>query len=178
MPVVPKHKRLAALRRLGLSEPVVRLAAGEVSHPAFRFACGEPHGVYVPGAAPDRGAPVIPLWESCGGVSAARRTRRGVEFVGFSIEDPDEVWPVARTEQGLLAELFLDLLEYEGNSQADDDLPRAAAAVGFRFLPELRAAIESGDWSDDRERELIERIDTRSASEAGAEPRVAPDPRR
>ena len=47
MPIFPEDGRLDEMRRLSLSEPLVRLAAGEVLHPAFRTCfIGPPAYVY------------------------------------------------------------------------------------------------------------------------------------
>jgi len=64
----------------------------------------------------------------------------GPEFIEFSIEADDEVWPQARTEQGFWATRFDFLYEAE---VPDEELRQAAGAVGFQFLDRLLAAREA-----------------------------------
>jgi len=136
--VVSRRQRLAELRRLGVSESVVQLAAGKNRRAAFRFHCGIPWKSYRGAGAP-AGELVIPMWE-CGDSVTALRTNRGkVEFVTFSVESPKKVWDVVRSEQALLAHLFIELYE-----DADEDEERRLAAdarsVGFRYFRELVSA--------------------------------------
>jgi hypothetical protein len=162
MPVVPETTRLNELRRLGLSEPVVRLAAGDHPHPAFRFACQGPWAAYHAAAVPD-GPPLAPLWQCSGGVTGVWVQDGRPEFIEVNIEtDSDEYEVLAHTEQGLLARLFFDLVEYEANDRGDDDLPGAAAAVGFRYLDEVRAVCFSDEGpTDERVQALVDAVDVR-----------------
>ena len=63
MAAVPEDQRINELRRLGASEPLIRLSSGEVVHELFRYSClGPPHYVYH-GAGTPFGPPLIPLWD-------------------------------------------------------------------------------------------------------------------
>ena len=42
MPVVAEDERVAALRRLGVSDPLIRLSCGEVLHDQFSISCVSP----------------------------------------------------------------------------------------------------------------------------------------
>jgi hypothetical protein len=47
MTVVAEERRLSELRRVGLSEPIIRLSAGELLHDLFRYRCqASPYYVY------------------------------------------------------------------------------------------------------------------------------------
>jgi len=140
MAVVTEDQRIASLRRLGASEPLIRLASGDCVHPTFRNSClGPPYYVYHGGGTPD-GPPLIPLWGYCDTVAGVREQPDGPEFIEFSIEADHETWLQARTEQGFWATRF-DFL-YEA-VVPEEELRQAAAAVGFRFLPRLLASREA-----------------------------------
>src|SRR5262245_35780352 len=100
MPVVPEAQRIAELRRLGASEPLVRLSSGEVVHELFRQSClGPPYYVYHGAGAPD-GPPLVPLWDYGDAVVGVWRRPRAPEFIEFSIEAVGAYTTLARTEQG------------------------------------------------------------------------------
>jgi hypothetical protein len=176
MAAVADDQRIAALRRLGASEPLIRLATGDCIHPTFRNSClGPPYYVYH-GASTPNGPPLVPLWDHGDTVAGVWKRADGPEFIAFSIEADDEVWPQARTEQGFWATRFDYLYEAE---VPDEELRQAASAVGFRYLDRLLAARSSlkgalnrfeshGAWL----RGLVAGIDR---DEQQAEPRGAPD---
>ena len=59
MVAVPEGQRIAALRRLGASDPLIRLSSGECVHPTFRNSClGPPYYVYHRAELPD-GQPLV-----------------------------------------------------------------------------------------------------------------------
>jgi hypothetical protein len=176
MATVPEYQRIVALRLLGVSEPLIRLASGECVHPTFRNSClGPPYFVYHGAGVPD-GPPMVPLWDHGDTVVGVWGRPDGPEFVEFSIEADDEVWPLARTEQGFWATRFDFLYEAE---VSEAGLREAATAVGFRFLGRhLRAREASAGQLGTFEghaawlRELVTAID-REAQDA--EPGDAPD---
>src|SRR5262249_10690551 len=148
MPVFPQEGRLDELRRLGISEPLVRLASGDLIHPVFdpRF-IGPPDYVYRRpeelAPVPD-GPPLVPLWSFAGGVQGVWEVNDGLEFVDFSIEVPDRAKIVARTEQGFLAWMFMTLHEDLFDEEDEfETLPDAAAVVGFRHYEEWLDAYET-----------------------------------
>jgi hypothetical protein len=148
MPAFPQEGRLDELRRLGISEPVVRLAGGELIHSVFDPCfVGPPDHVYRGPEAlapvPD-GPPLVPLWSFSGGVQGVWEVNGSLEFVDFSVEAPDRAKVVARTEQGFLAWMFMTLHEDlfdEENEFAT--LPDAAEVVGFRHYAEWLDAYEA-----------------------------------
>ena len=137
---VPESQRIAAIRRLGASEPLIRLASGECVHPTFRNSClGPPYYVYHEASVPV-GPPFVPLWDHGDTVVGVWERADGPEFIEFSIEADDEVWRLARTEQGFWATRF-DFL-YECDIPLEE-LRAAATAVGFRFVDRHLAAREA-----------------------------------
>jgi len=137
---VPKDQRIAALLRVGASEPLIRLASGECVHSTFRNSClGPPYYVYHGAVVPD-GPPLIPLWDHDDTVVGVWERADGPEFVEFNIEADGEVWSLAGTEQGFWATRFDFLYESE---VPDEQLREAAAAVGFRFVDQLVASREA-----------------------------------
>ena len=140
MAAVSEDRRIAELRRLGASEPLVRLASGDCVHRMFRDSClGPPFFVYHGAGTPD-GPPLMALWDCNDTVVGVWERPDGPEFIEFNIEADDEYWPLARTEQGFWATQFDFYYECE---IPDEELREAAAAVGFRFLDRLVAAREA-----------------------------------
>lgn len=147
MVVVPEHERVATLRRLGISEPVVRLSCGEKIHDLFGISCdGPPWEVYHNAEVPD-GPPLVPLWEFAEGVTGLWEKAGRLEFIEFDVEAPDEFWVLARSEQGFLASLLL--WHYQNRDDLEwADFKEPAEAIGFRYLPELVAAYEQAPIAD------------------------------
>lgn len=146
MPVVAEGQRIDTLRRLGLCEALVRQSSGEPVHPLFRFRCGgPPHYSYHGAGSPD-GPPLAPLWDCCDSVTGVWVRSGRLEFIGFSIEAPEEYSALAHTEQGLWATVFVNLYE-DRDDVAPEAFRDAARAVGFRFLDRLMASYDSADVS-------------------------------
>jgi len=163
MAVIARAQRMAELQRLGLSAPLMRLADGECVHEAFRASCLGPAFYVYHGADAPAGPPLIPLWDSGDTVSGVWEKSDGLEFIEFSIEMPDEFEKIARTEQGFWATRFDFLYECD---LPDEELQRAAASVGFRFLDRHLASREAAEERLDTFkghrawlRELVESID-------------------
>jgi hypothetical protein len=142
MAVVAEDLRLAELRHLGASEPLVRLASGDCVHEMFRDAClGPPYYVYHSAGTPD-GPPLVPLWDYSDTVVGVWKREDGPEFIDFDIENHDEYSSLARTEQGFW------LTQFDFFYEADvplEELREAAAAVGFRFLDHYLMSREAAD---------------------------------
>lgn len=131
MAVVPEIQRIEELRRLGVSEPIVKLSSGELLHEVFRFAClGPPFYAYT-GAWLPSGPPLVPLWDHNDWMLAVRRQPDGLEFLRYCIEDLTDFSRLARTEQGFWVTQFDFLYECE---DPIEELREAASAVGYRFL--------------------------------------------
>jgi hypothetical protein len=82
---------------------------------------------------------VYPLWTCNADVTALWMRRGRMEFVKLHHDDPEPSF-LARTEQGLLLELFLSLLESEDwndPAQSLGNLQHMAKIAGFRHLAEL-----------------------------------------
>src|SRR5437660_2567633 len=106
MAAVAEDQRIAELRRLGASEPLVRLSSGDCVHPMFRNSClGPPYYVYHGAGTPD-GPPLVALWDCNDTVVGVWERPDGPEFIDFSIEADDEYRSLARSEQGFWATQF------------------------------------------------------------------------
>jgi hypothetical protein len=163
MPVVPRESRLEELRRLALSETLLRLVQGEQLHPYFGwFKFGPPEHLYLYGPeedeemkklleefpeerAPDHsppGPPFLPLWDQWECTSVGLWVRDGqVEFIEYFWDGPCRV--IARTEQGLFSYLFQTIIDKLGQPAEKIDWPQLTAAadsVGFRYLDLIRSA--------------------------------------
>lgn len=147
MAVVPEDQRVATLRRLGISEPVIGLSCGENIHDLFSISCEGPpwyvyHSAEVPG-----GPPFVPLWEFAEGVTGVWVRDGRLEFIEFDVEAPEEFWVLARSEQGFLASLLL--WHYQNRDDLEwADFKQPAEAIGFRYLAELVAAYEQAPIAD------------------------------
>jgi hypothetical protein len=146
---------------LGLSEAILRLAAGEDLHPGLSECSPLPPQVDEPPVFTMHGRrkyyqchrqlpaleePLlpadtswfIPLWAFRGGITGIWEREGQLEFVDYSVELPEDGFEfIARTEQGLLAYILIGVV--------DEYLPAAAKAVGFRFLNLYSAALASGE---------------------------------
>ena len=146
MPVVQEGQRLDMLRRLGLSEALVRQSTGERLHPLFEFRCQGPPFYSYHGAGCPEGPALAPLWD-CGDSVTGVWIRGGrVDFIEFDIEAVAEYRVLAHTEQGLWATVFVNLYE-DRDDLGSEAFRDAARAVGFRFLDRLVAAYDSADVS-------------------------------
>jgi hypothetical protein len=154
----------AELMAQGLSE---KLATFVLEHPrdgVFWYWCGEnssrwPANVPWPYATPDDVTDIYPLWnrdaEQC--VLWIKNGER--QFVWRYHEHPEPEL-IARTEQGLLADLFTTL--YEDQEIEVDALRGAADLVGFSQLDRVIAFCQTSGTSSDyseRHRRLIDQID-------------------
>ena len=154
--------RIDELRRLGLSETIIRTAAGGVVHDALWPVCLPLTRAATEPPAPS-GIRFIPLWQFAGGVTGVEVRDDGVAFADYAIDRPQDGFVfVAGTEQGLLA--------YVLSHVVDEHLAGAAEAVGFRFLPELQMVSDI-----EALRSLIGRIDGRCDSVGQAAPGAAGD---
>jgi hypothetical protein len=135
--------RIAELTRLGFSTPLLELSAGRKPHSLFQNICNDPWYIYHGGRGPP-GLELVPIWEEGTVVTAALETETGLQIVRFDLELPNAYSVIARSEQGLWADVFVSLLDGWSRSEADpDEVAEAAKAVGFRFLRETLALIEA-----------------------------------
>lgn len=163
--IVSKGDRLNVLRDLNLSEPVLKLASGQCIHTAFEYCCESLYEIYHGGEGPT-GLTIAPLWQHGDSVTAVDLTTQGqVRFLEFSIEGPDEYWVLATTEQGMLGQLFISLLERAYEPDELEEVRQAAQVVGFKHL-DLLQTIYEGSCSDkqyeERVRKTIAAIDEMS----------------
>lgn len=171
--------RIEFLRRLGLSEPTLRLAAGqdlhpglcecgrlpiEVGRPPFRlharriyYFCHE----QLPGSCepvlPPQVTWFVPMWCFRGGTTGVWENEGRFEFVDYSVDCPDDGFElISRTEQGLMAYILVGVLE--------EWLEEVAEELGFRFLDIFRTGYLRGEqYSEDRLAKVISQIDAKSS---------------
>jgi hypothetical protein len=135
--------RIADLARLGFSTPLLELSAGRTPHPLFQNICNDPYYIYHGGSSPS-GLRIVPIWEEGMLLTAASEIETGLQVIRFSLELPNAYWVIARSEQGLWADLFASLVDGWSRSEADpDEVAEAARAVNFRLLEETLAFIEA-----------------------------------
>ncbi|MCI0703732.1 MAG: hypothetical protein L0241_21955 [Planctomycetia bacterium] len=144
---VSEYDRVAELRRLGVSNPVIRLATGALKLDVFSL-IRKPYKVYR-GIEWSGKVVFVPLWERDDVTTAVREKGDGLEFFAVSVEAPSSPWRLAGTEQGLLATLFHEPLNncYDEPDEYDKDyrseLKAAAKSLGFRHLAELDAVFSA-----------------------------------
>ena len=107
---------------------VLRLSDGDLPHPIFEFSCQQPYKFWdeMPGD-------YFPIWET-GTLQTGLILGEPLKFIQLTVEDPDDFHVISESEQGLLADLFIDLVE-DDNGQ--EELQEAAEAVGFRYLEDV-----------------------------------------
>lgn len=141
--------RIAELKALGISDGVIKLCRRQKQE-AFRFRCRPSYYIYHGGTIPI-GPRIVPMWEEGTSQTVVRRSQDSLEFIHYSLEDPDEWEIVAYSEQGLLAYRFLPIVDAylsdaehdarEGDARAQQKalkaLTRAADYVGFDMLQEV-----------------------------------------
>lgn len=177
MPVVAEDERVVALRRLGVTEPLIRLSCGEVLHEQFNDSClGPPWYVYHGSVGTPAGPPLAVLWEWSEQVTGVWQRNGRVEFIRYGFGWPDEFEVLAGTEQGFWAMQFDFLYECEASL---DEMRGAASAVGFRFVEwhlGSREAAESrlGTFEGHRAwlRELVAAIDRLTSAATNCNGRV------
>jgi hypothetical protein len=102
-------KRIDYLKRIGLSEPIIRMAQGEILHPFFESAYEEPNYIYNVESVPYN---IIPLWELDTFQTVVWDENNGIFFVQFDLDDLEGTFKIiGYTEQAALARLFLDSIE-------------------------------------------------------------------
>lgn len=94
--VLPEGSRLAELKRLGVSDPLLRMSGGALLHEAFRFWYTVPPLYSYSGAAPPEGPPFVPLWDHADNVVGVRDSKTA--WSSWSITSSSRVaigrWPV------------------------------------------------------------------------------------
>jgi hypothetical protein len=139
---------------LGLSPELVAFVFLDPKPEPFRYWC-EPRGRGWACYVPEDVSGVYPLWTCNADVIALWMRRGKLEFVELYHDEPGPHF-LARTEQGLLAELFLHVSEAEDWQDPAQSLARlrqAADVAGFRHLDELNKWHEqNGNASDFQKR--------------------------
>ncbi len=152
---------------LGLSPSFVEFVFLDPKPKAFRNWC-ESRGAGWVCFVPEDVSAVYPLWTCNANVTALWIRRGKWEFVELYHDDP-ETTVLARSEQGLLATLFLSLLEAEDWKDPKQSLGRLrklAKVAGFRYLDDLNEWHDgSGSAVDfqDRWNQFVESVDKRPA---------------
>jgi hypothetical protein len=98
----------------------------------------------------------VPRWECCDSVTGVWERGGRLDFLEYSIEDPEGYRVISHTEQGLLADLFLKLYE-DRDGLGLDDFREPARLIGFRFLDEMVTAYESAAHATSEEHEAFQR---------------------
>jgi hypothetical protein len=156
---------------LGLSPKFVEFVFLDPKPRKFRSWC-EPRGSGWPCHVPEDVDSVYALWTCNADVTAVWKRRGKLEFVKLYHDDP-ALTVVARTEQGLLADLFRQLLESEDWDDPDSALKRLrenAEVAGFKYLEELNEWHEQNgnapDFSD-RWRKFVAGLDKKRRRRRG-----------
>ena len=144
MTFVALSQRQATLERIGISLALRRVASGEELHPALWYRCKGPPFLADHGATAPPGTPILPLWDCGDMVTGLREAQSGLEFVNFHVEAPEDCLVLSRSEQGLWATVFVDLIE-DSPESGKAEFAEAALAVGFKFLPLVFQSYEAAD---------------------------------
>lgn len=106
MAVVPELERIETLRQWGISEPLLRLADGEILHEEFAISFkGPPWYIYHEpdrSVRPPHGSQFAPLWEFSEAVTGVWPRGNKLEFIKFSSENQQSIgsWPIRSRVSG------------------------------------------------------------------------------
>lgn len=165
------------LKDLNVPEAIIRLSTDKHDEDAFFFRCEPP--VQLPAERCPQGKPAFVLWQCQDWVTAVRAPRdteaqapdracadnpapssKPLEYIAFSSQNPEAWQVIAYSEQGVLANLFSDLIEDEDwefeAEEAEKALTEAAEICGFRYLKDLLAFQEAHADSEDYAEDLAE----------------------
>ncbi|MDJ0764909.1 MAG: hypothetical protein QNJ97_18145 [Myxococcota bacterium] len=141
--IIDEPRRTELLRGFGLSEKVIALGSGEnLPDPVFDFYCNKPKYVLKEASTPPDAEPLAGIFESrYNEAYACGKWENKIAFVYFNFKHLEDVTSYGASEQSLLRALFEEIVDSEFHKR--DDIERAAAAVGFRFLPDTYAYVFS-----------------------------------
>lgn len=113
------------------------LADPDGYHPDLDVVVGKTHWDYF---IPEGVSEVVPLWD-CNADSLVRWKRDGqVEYVWLFHDDPKWIH-VARSEQGIMAKLWQEWVEFQ--DATDEECRLFAEAIGFRHWKEGLSVLET-----------------------------------
>ncbi|MGB7343321.1 MAG: hypothetical protein WBD20_03855 [Pirellulaceae bacterium] len=87
---------------------------------------------------------IVPIWQSGDTITAICHPPAKPTFIRFDIELVDDYEELASTEQGMLANLFVGLIE-DNDELAPEGFADAAHAIGFRYLDMVFSQYERFD---------------------------------
>lgn len=152
---------------LGLSPKFVEFVFLDPKPKQFRSWC-EPRESGWPCYIPEEVSAVYPLWTENADVCAVWVREGQIEFVRLDHDNPEPV-VLARSEQGLLLELFRYVREsedWDDPAQSLNRLQQLAEVAGFRHMQELNewhARHFSASDYQERWRQFVASVDKRSA---------------
>ncbi len=127
------------LREFGLTPQLVSLCTQRTEMDVFDFRCSDPIWY-------SNGATVVGdlafMWSCCDSMVACRKIGHEADFIEFDIEEPDQIKIISMSEQGLLFNLFVYLIEdqdWDNEECVLKMLRKAASVVGFCHLEDALA---------------------------------------
>jgi hypothetical protein len=147
-------------RDLGFDAGFIEFIFAESRPPCFEY-CLEPPGNGWTCHIPDEYEAAYPLWSQNGDQTLVCVSGQNIYFINGYHDDPD-VTVKSRTDQGLLAEIFIDMYESEESEEA---LREASLFSGFAHLDQVLEFCEreGGNDYDDERKQLIAAIDHTAA---------------
>jgi hypothetical protein len=130
-------ERINYLKKIGLSEPIIQMAQGEILHPFFESAYEEPNYIYEMKNIPDN---ITPLWEFESFQTVVLEENSHIFFVQFNLDDLEATFKIiGYTEQAALARLFLDNIELTNleNDELIKQVTEASKCTGFKHSEEF-----------------------------------------
>jgi hypothetical protein len=130
-------ERINYLKMIGVSEPIIQMAQGEILHPFFESAYEEPNYIYDIKNIPDN---ITPLWELESFQTVVLEQNNDIFFVQFNLDDLEITFKIiGYTEQAALARLFLDNIEVSNleNDELIKQVTEASKCTGFKYSEEF-----------------------------------------
>jgi hypothetical protein len=103
------------------------LAAPQSYHADLKIIVGRTDWDYF---VPNEVTDIVPLWDSNANSFVRWKRAEATEYVWLLHDDPDWIL-VARTEQGIMAKLWQEWIEFQDSDDAE--ARQFAEAIGFRF---------------------------------------------
>ena len=138
-------ERISYLKKIGLSEPIIQMAKGEILHPLFESAYEEPDYIYNEKDIPNS---ITPLWELDSFETVVLEEDDQIVFLQFNCEDLEATFRIiGYTEQATLARIFLDIIEVSSleNDELIKQVIEASKCTGFKYTEEFISLLKLYD---------------------------------
>ena len=147
--MIQTKDRIEYLKKIGISEPLIRMAQGEIIHSFFESAYEEPEIFQVKNLPNE----VTPLWQLDEFKTLIFEKDNKMVFAQVNLEDPDATLDIIGfTEQAALARLFIDNIEVSSLETSDliREVKGASECSGFKYSQIFIDLLKLCDENEDK----------------------------